>query len=279
MTSTPDCDNSHLPPELARYSRQIRYHNFALEGQRRLLASRVVLVGCGGLGTVLADTLTRAGVGHIQICDRDYIEKNNLQRQVLFDEADIEAGLPKAEAAARKLRRINSDVTIDPHVVDVKADNIEMLAQNADLLLDGTDNFQTRFLINDLAVKTGRPWVYGAVVGAAGLCMPIIPGQTPCLRCVFDAAPPPRMSPTCVTVGVLSPAVKLVASFQAMEALKLLIGRSDDVTRRLISIDAWTGRVTQLDVQTAASKGDCVCCKQKRFEYLQGRSTGATPTM
>ncbi len=267
------------PAEYARYSRQILYDKFGVEGQRRLSTSRVVLIGCGALGTVLAQTLVRAGVGFLSICDRDFIELNNLQRQVLFDESDIEAGLPKAEAAARKLRIINSEVAVEPHIVDVTPDNIEALAQDADLLLDGTDNFETRFLINDLAVKTGRPWVYGAVIGATGLCMPIIPGRTPCLRCVFDSAPPPEMSPTCDTAGVLGPAVTLVAGFQAMETIKLLIGRSDDVIRRLISIDTWSGRVTQLNVQTAADQGDCVCCKRRQFEYLRGERTGTTTTL
>ncbi|MCH7704640.1 MAG: ThiF family adenylyltransferase [Planctomycetes bacterium] len=268
-----------IPPELARYSRQVLYEKFGLDGQRKLSKARAVLIGCGALGTVLAQTLVRAGLGFLRICDRDFIELNNLQRQVLFDESDIKDHLPKAEAAARRLRRINSDVTVEAAVVDVTPENIETLAQGADIILDGTDNFETRFLINDLAVETKRPWVYGAVVGATGMCMPIIPGKTPCLRCVFDQIPPPHMNPTCDTAGVLGPAVQMVAAFQAMEVMKILIGRTDDVIRRLINIDAWSGRITHLNVQAAADQGDCVCCKQRRFEYLHGSRAGRTTTL
>ncbi len=272
-----------------RYGRQVLFNKIGEEGQQRLGRSRVLLVGCGALGTVIADGLVRAGVGHVRICDRDFIELNNLQRQVLFDEDDIAAGLPKAEAAARKLRRINSEVTVEADVVDVNAANIERLADGADLILDGADNFETRFLVNDLAIKTGRPWIYGAVVAASGLVMPVIPGQTPCLRCVFDTAPPPEMSPTCDTAGVIGPAVGLVASFELIEAMKILTGRLDEVTRRLISIDAWSGRVAALNVadesaangasagRDATSGGGCACCGRRVFDYLDG-SAGSTAT-
>jgi len=262
-----------------RYSRQVLFERFGAQAQRRLLNSRAVLIGCGALGSVVADTLVRAGVGFLRVCDRDFIERDNLQRQVLFDEDDLAAGLPKAEAAGRKLRRINSDVTVEAQVIDVNAANIEWLAEDAEVLLDGTDNFETRFLINDLAVKTGRPWVYGAVVGATGLCMPIIPNQTPCLRCVFESAPPASMSPTCDTAGVLGPAVKMVASFCAMEAMKLLAGLADQVTRRLINVDAWSGRVTQINTHRALQDGNCICCKQKRFEYLDGSMATLSTTL
>ncbi len=264
---------------LARYSRQTLFPEIGEAGQLELLASRVTLVGCGALGTVLANTLVRAGVGHLRICDRDYIERNNLQRQVLFDEDDIAENLPKVEAAARKLRRINSDVEVDPIVVDVNHTNIERLADGADLLLDGTDNFETRFLINDLAIKTSLPWIYGAVIGATGLCMPVIPGETACLRCVFEDAPPPEMNPTCDTAGVLGPAVNMVASAQAIEAIKILAGRSDAVNRSLMNIDAWSGRVTNLNVQSSYENGNCPCCKQRRFEYLDGSAGSGTTTL
>ena len=191
MTTTPTPPSEPRDPILARYARQVRLDAVGVEGQHRLSHARVVLIGCGALGTVLANTLVRAGVGYLRICDRDYIEKDNLQRQVLFDESDIEAGLPKAQAAVRKLRRINSAVHVEGVVTDVNHTNIETLTEDAELLLDGTDNFETRYLINDLCVKTGRPWVYGAVVGVSGLCMTIVPGETPCLRCVFEQAPPP----------------------------------------------------------------------------------------
>ncbi len=264
---------------LARYSRQILYENVGVEGQRCLLEARVLLVGCGALGTVLANTLVRAGVGFLRICDRDYIERDNLQRQILFDEDDIAANLPKAEAGAAKLRRINPQVTVEAVVADVNAANIEPLAQGASLLLDGTDNFETRYLINDLAVKTGRPWVYGAVIGGTGLCMTIVPGDTPCLRCVFEEAPPPEFNPTCDTAGVLGAAVNLVASLQSIEAMKLLMGKADQINRRLVSIDAWSGRVTHLNVQSARDGGNCICCKQRRFEYLSGERGSTTLTL
>lgn len=266
-------------PALARYSRQMLFDKIGEEGQRRLLQSRVVLLGCGALGTVIANTLVRAGVGHLRLCDRDFIEPNNLQRQVLFDEDDIAAGLPKAHAAAIKLARINSAVVVEPMVVDVNHANIERLAEGCSLLLDGTDNFETRFLINDLAVKSDRPWVYGAVIGATGLCMTVLPRDTPCLRCIFEEAPPPELNPTCDTAGVLSPAVNLVASFQAMEAIKLLVGRRDEVIRSLTQIDAWTGRVAQLNVQSARDAGNCPCCKEGNFAYLQGKFAGTTTTL
>ncbi len=266
-------------PAHDRYARQSRLDCIGPDGTRRLGESNVVLIGCGALGTVIADTLVRAGVGRMLICDRDFIELNNLQRQVLFDETDIAAGLPKAEAAVRKLRRINSTVKVEAAVLDVNYTNIKRLADGADILLDGTDNFETRFLINDLAVKTGRPWIYGAVVGTTGLCMPIVPHDTPCLRCVFESAPPPEMNPTCDTAGVLATAVNLVASLQATEAIKLLTGRHDQLNRRLMNLDAWTGRFVGLNVQSTLETSDCPCCKHARFDYLSGTVASTTTTM
>lgn len=268
-----------LDPALARYSRQMLYDNIGEAGQIRLGKARAVLFGCGALGTVLANTLVRAGVGHLRICDRDFIERDNLQRQVLFDEHDIEANLPKAQAAADKLARINSDVTIEPMVIDVNHTNIERLAEGADLLLDGTDNFETRFLINDLAVRSRTPWIYGAVIGSTGLCMSIIPHDTPCLRCVFEEAPPPEMNPTCDTAGVLASAVNVVASLQAVEAIKLLIGRSDQINRHLVHLDVWTGRLMNMRVQSAYTDGNCPCCKRGEFPYLDGTLASSTTTL
>ena len=264
---------------LARYSRQILFPEIGEAGQRRLAGARVLLVGCGALGTVLASTLVRAGVGFMRICDRDFIEPNNLQRQILFDEDDIAANLPKAQAAAAKLARINSQVTVEPVVVDVDPTNIERLADGVDLLLDGTDNFESRYLINDLAVKTDRPWIYGAVVGATGLCMTIVPGETPCLRCVFEEAPPPEMSPTCDTAGVIGPAVNMVAAFQAVEAIKLLAGRRDQINRSLVHIDAWSGRIINTNVSGAREHGDCPCCKRRTFPFLEGQRRGGATTL
>ncbi|MEE9295540.1 MAG: ThiF family adenylyltransferase [Phycisphaerae bacterium] len=263
----------------SRYSRQTLYSEIGEKGQQRLLGSRVLLVGCGALGTVLANTLVRSGLGHLLICDRDYIELNNLQRQVLFDEDDIAEGLPKAVAAARKLRRINREVQVQAQVTDVNHTNIERLAAGADLLLDGTDNFETRFLINDLAVKTSRPWVYGAVIGATGLCMAIVPHDTPCLRCVFEEAPPPQSNPTCDTAGVLGPVVNVIAGLQAMEAMKILSGRLDALNRHLITVDLWSSRIKNTSVQSAHEHNRCPCCKQHRFDYLDGRIGSSTTTL
>src|SRR5262249_31567208 len=190
-----------------------------------------------GMGTVLAIALVRAGVGHLRLIDRDFIEPSNLQRQVLFDEHDVAENLPKAEAAARKLGAINSSVHVEPVVTDIDRTNILGLCEDADVILDGTDNFEIRYLINDVAVKLGKPWVYGGSIGSHGQTMTILPGQTPCLRCVFEAAPNPGEAGTCETAGVLAPIVSIIASFQATEALKLLTGQLDRVNRELIYLD------------------------------------------
>ncbi|MCG3126965.1 MAG: hypothetical protein CHACPFDD_01820 [Phycisphaerae bacterium] len=264
---------------MERYSRQVLYPAIGEAGQRRLLESRTVLIGCGALGTVLANTLVRAGLGFLRIVDRDFVELNNLQRQVLFDERDVADGLPKAVAAERRLRAINSDVRVEGVVEDANPTNIERLCSDADLILDGTDNFETRFLINDVAVKSGRPWLYGACVAGEGLAMPIIPGQTPCLRCIWEEAPPPGMSPTCDTAGVLGPVVNLVASFQALYALQILTGQSEALNRELLMIDAWGCRVRGVDMQSARDAADCPCCKHGRFEFLAGGRASATTTL
>lgn len=253
-----------------RYSRQILFDRIGEAGQRRLGEARVTLIGCGGLGSVLANTLVRAGVGFLRIVDRDFIELDNLQRQVLFDEQDVAADLPKAEAAARKLRVINSTVAVEPVVADFNPANAEALCRDTQLILDGTDNLETRFLINDVAVKLERPWVYGACIAAEGLVMPIVPHDTPCLRCVWEDAPLPGVLPTSGTVGVLGPVANIVASLQAVEAFKLLLGRRDELSRNLVTIDVWSGRVRRLNVQPAYEDGDCRCCKQGHFDYLAG---------
>src|SRR5258708_25041236 len=196
-----------MTPEasLERYSRQMRFPGVGLEGQQKLRTSHVTLCGCGALGTVLANALVRAGIGYLRLIDRDFIETHNLQRQVLFDEADVTANLPKAEAASRKLRLINSEVSIEPVVTDIDRTNILGLVSDADLILDGTDNFEIRYIINDAAVKLGKPWIYGGCIGAHGQTMTILPGETPCLRCVIEAAPAPGEAATCETAGVLGP--------------------------------------------------------------------------
>ena len=240
---------------LDRYSRQIRFPQLGEAGQRALLASRVTLCGCGALGTVLANHLARAGVGSIRIIDRDFIETHNLQRQILFDEDDVADNLPKAEAAARKLRAINSTITIEPVVTDLDHTNILDLVGDADLILDGTDNFETRYLINDAAVKLDKPWIYGGVIGSEGQTMTIVPGKTPCLRCLIETAPPPGMTPTCETAGVLGPAVAVIASFEAIEAIKLLTGAWDALNVHLIMVDVWDWTFRQLKVAGPAGQG------------------------
>ncbi len=255
---------------LDRYSRQIRFPFFGETGQRKLLNSRVTICGCGALGTVLANHLARAGVGFLRIVDRDFIETHNLQRQILFDENDVAENLPKAEAAARKLRQINSTITIEPVVTDIDHTNILDLVADADLILDGTDNFETRYLINDAAVKLNKPWIFGGVIGSEGQTMTIRPGSTPCLRCLIEDSPPPGMTPTCETAGVLGPAVAIIASFEAVEAIKLLSGAFDALNKELIMVDIWDWTFRRLKVAGLLGKVDCPCCKHHKFEWLDG---------
>src|SRR5712692_6499071 len=255
---------------LERYSRQMRFPGIGEEGQRRLLDSHVTLCGCGALGTVLANALIRAGVGHLRLVDRDYIETNNLQRQVLFDEHDVAENLPKAEAAARKLGAINSSVFVEPIVADIDRTNVIGFCQDVDLILDGTDNFEIRYLINDVAVKLGKPWVYGGCIGSHGQTMTILPGETPCLRCVFEAAPAPGEAGTCETAGVLGPIVNIIASYQATEALKILSGHREAVNRDLLYFDVWENTQRKIKIAPLLGKVDCPCCQHRRFEWLEG---------
>ena len=264
---------------LDRYSRQMRFFGIGEEGQKRLLQSHVTLCGCGALGTVLANALVRAGVGHLRLVDRDFIETNNLQRQVLFDEHDVAENLPKAEAAARKLGAINSSVFVEPVVTDIDRTNIFELVQDADLILDGTDNFEIRYLINDAAIKLGKPWVYGGCIGSHGQTMTILPGQTPCLRCVFEAAPNPGEAGTCETAGVLSPIVNIVASYQASEALKILTGGLDKVNRELIYLDVWENIQRRIKIAPLLGNVDCPCCQKRRFEWLDGDQGSHTTSL
>jgi molybdopterin/thiamine biosynthesis adenylyltransferase len=260
-----------------RYQRQILLPQIGPSGQNRLANSRVLLVGCGALGTVIAEQLVRGGVGWLRICDRDVVETTNLQRQVLFDEADAKAGLPKAVAAADRLMRINSTVTIDPRVVDVHGGSLEEVMRDGDacvdLVLDGTDNVETRYLINDAAVKHGIPWVYGACVGTTGRVMGMIPGRTPCLRCVFPNPPSPGELATCDTAGVLAAAANVVASIQVTEALKILLG-DPSAGREMATIDLWPLRIKT--VSTAdARRDDCLACGRGQFEFLDARPGAA----
>jgi molybdopterin-synthase adenylyltransferase len=262
-----------------RYSRQILFPEIGETGQQRLSKGRVVILGCGALGTVQADALCRAGVGLLRIADRDFLEESNLQRQTLFSEEDVRSGLPKAVAAQKRLNQINSQVQIEAYVTDVNTRNVERLVENMNCILDATDNFETRFLINDIAVKQRIPWVYGAAVGSGGLSMTIVPQETPCLRCVFESLPPAGTSPTCDTAGVLAPIVNVVASIQVAEAVKILTGNIRRINRKLLSFDVWENRWKELDLSGLAQQGECPCCKLHRFEFLEGKAETTATTL
>lgn len=263
---------------LKRYSRQIFFDGMGRQAQEALLESRVTVMGCGALGTVAASSLARAGIGHLRIVDRDFIEETNLQRQVLFDEEDIRNGLPKAEAACRKLRRVNSGIEIEGMVSDINYTNVESFITDADLVIDATDNFETRFLLDEAAVKHNIPWVYGACIGSNGMTMTIRPGITPCLRCIFEDAPPPDMSPSCDTAGILNTVVNIVASLQVTEALKLLTGQFDRLRGDLLYLDVWSDTFKRLH-ESSAPRADCPTCGLKRFEFLEGRSGSQTTSL
>ncbi len=231
--------------------------------------ARAVVVGCGALGTVIASTIVRAGVGMVRIVDRDFIEESNLQRQTLFDEDDVRRGLPKAVAAAEKLRRVNSEVVIEEVVADVNPANVVDLIAGMDLVLDGTDNFGTRYLVNDACVSKDIPWVYGAVLGTHGLCMAILPHQTPCFRCFMRDQPAAGTVQTCDTAGVLGAAVNVVASLEVVEGLKILLGHREDLFGGLLSVDVWNG---QMDLMRMPDRDpSCPACGQGKFEFLQAR--------
>jgi molybdopterin-synthase adenylyltransferase len=251
----------------SRYSRQIRFAPLGAEGQDKIRAASVAIVGCGALGTVQAEAMARAGVGRLRIIDRDFVEWSNLQRQFLFEESDAAEALPKAVAAARRLARVNSEVTVEPLVADLTAANIEDLFEDIDLILDGTDNFETRFLINDATVDRDIPWIYGAAVGSYGIKLAIVPGKTACFRCVYPE-PPQGAQPTCETEGVLAPVTATIASLQVADALKMLALGSDSVTARLTTIDVWTGHIRQL--APPARDPQCPCCVRKELVYLDG---------
>jgi adenylyltransferase/sulfurtransferase len=273
--------------DLHRYHRQMLLPGFGETGQQRLCASAALVLGCGALGSAAADLLARAGVGRLIIVDRDYVELTNLQRQVLFDEQDVAESMPKAQAAKRKLARINSGVEVTAVVDDLNYRNIEHHAAGADILVDGLDNFETRYLVNDFAVRHGVPYVYGGAVGTTGASFAILPHTeggagpweaadvqraTPCLRCLFEEAPPPGTTPTCDTVGVLGPLVTLIAAFEVTEALKILTGNFERVSPSMLNVDLWTNTILSLRVAGAREAGDCPCCRQRRYEFLDGKA-------
>jgi len=240
------------------------------EGQRRLLEASAVVVGCGAIGASTAQLLARSGVGRLRVIDRDFVETSNLQRQALFDEADARGALPKAAAAERKLRLLNSEIRIEGVVADVTPSNVDELLGDFDLVLDGTDNFETRFLLNDYAVQSGRPWIYAAAVGSYGVTFAIRPAETACLACLMETADAgPMLEETCDTVGVLGPAASLVSSLETAEALKFLSGHVEALHGRLISCDVWSGRMQSVRV---ARNADCRACGRREFSYLEGDS-------
>lgn len=253
-----------------RYSRQVLFPPIGERGQERLLAAHAVIAGCGALGSFHAGALARAGVGKLTIIDRDFVEPSNLHRQFLFEEEDAETAMPKAAAATRRIARINSTIEVHPAIADLTPSNVENLLGSADIILDGTDNFETRYLINDFAVSRGIPWIYGAAVAAYGLTMPVIPGHTACLRCVYPA-PPSGAQPTCETAGVLSAIVSAVASFQVADALRILA--TGEVHARITTIDVWGGVVRQ--VESPERDPDCPCCARREFPYLAERTRQA----
>lgn len=258
-----------MDTHLARYSRQIIFPPIGEEGQRRLLAARVTIIGVGATGSVLADRLARAGVGHLRLVDRDFLELNNLQRQLVYDEEDVAAMLPKAVAMARKLRRINSTITIEEVVADVNPTNIAGLIADADVVLDGTDNFATRYLINDACVKLGKPWVYTGVIASYGMSMTIRPGVTPCLRCIMGELPAPGTVPTCDTAGIIGPIVSLMGSLAVAEALKLLLGRGT-LNSGMIHVDLWEDTFDKFEI--GGPRPDCPTCGKREFAFLNAEA-------
>ncbi len=264
-------------PDLTRYSRQILLSEIGVEGQERLLRSRVVVIGVGALGTALASGVVRAGVGYVRLVDRDYIEEHNLQRQALFDEDDIAANLPKAVAASRKLQRVNRQVTVEPVVADVDFHNVEALVADCDLVLDGGDNFEVRMLVNDACLKHRRPWIYGAAIGMYGMTAPFVPGEGPCFRCMVGDLPAPGTTDTCDMVGVLGTVPQLIAALQVTEALKLLTGHCDALCRDLRYVDVWRGIVERIGL--AKGEAPCPACDEHRYDFLEGRQGTASAAL
>src|SRR5438105_1397408 len=258
--------SSELQPTTDRYSRQILFSGIGTEGQSRLAQSRILIIGCGALGTAQAEALARAGVGTLRIVDRDFVEFSNLQRQTMFTERDATERLPKAIACDGHVREINSEVVVEPEIVDANHSNAERLIEDCDVVLDGTDNFATRYLINDACIKHNVNWIYGAAVGSYGVTMTIRPNETPCLRCVFPETPPAASAPTCDTAGVIMPIISVVAAVQVSEALKLLVGQTENLHRSLMQFDVWRNEWRRIAL--AEKSGDCATCALSRFATL-----------
>lgn len=262
-------DSNHDP--FARYARQMSYSRFGRDGQEKLLQSTALVVGLGALGSVIANTLARSGVGTLRIVDRDFVEWNNLQRQVIYTEDDVRQRLPKAIAAKNHLEAANADICIEAEIADVDHRNIRQLCDGVDVIVDGTDNFEIRFLLNDASLELGIPWVYGGCIGAEGQTMTIVPGETPCLRCVVPESPPPGTTPTCDTAGILAPIIGVIASLESMEAIKILSGHGQQISRALTVFDLWENRIRPVKLDGLKNNTDCPACGQRDFAWLDGQ--------
>jgi molybdopterin/thiamine biosynthesis adenylyltransferase len=267
---TADDETAFNDPQLSRYVRQMRYAPLGVAGQRTLGESTALVVGCGALGSVIANLLARAGVGHLRIVDRDFLELNNLQRQVLYDEDDVASGLPKAIAARNRLVRINSQITIEAEVCDVDHANIARLARGVQVIVDGTDNFETRYLLNDASLKFGIPWVYGGCIGAEGQTLTVVPGKSPCLRCLMPDPPPPGSTETCDSAGILGTIIGVIASIEAGEALKILSGNTAAVSRTWNVVDLWENSIRQIKLDNFKPTSECPACTGREFPWLEG---------
>ncbi|WP_091742039.1 ThiF family adenylyltransferase [Marininema mesophilum] len=256
-----------------RFSRQILFSPIGEKGQTRLAGARVAVIGLGALGTALAHHMARSGVGFLRLIDRDFVEKSNLQRQMLYDEADASAGIPKAIATREKLAAIDSTIQLEAIVTDVTWQNAEELLTDVDLILDGSDNFQLRYLVNDISLKHQIPWIYGGAVGSRGMSFTILPGETPCIRCLFPESPLPGTTETCDTSGVIGPIVQMVAARQAVEGMKILIGDYEALDRRLRHMELWQNEELALNVADQ-KRADCPACSQAIYEYLQPQNEG-----
>lgn len=253
-----------------RYSRQILFKEIGKDGQQKLMESRVLIVGCGALGASHAEMLARAGVGNLRVVDRDFVEFTNLQRQTLFSEADATSRTPKAVAAAQRIAEINSDVKVEAIVADVNNSNVESLIDSCDIVIDGTDNFQVRYLVNDACVKSGTPWIYGAAVSSYGTTMTIIPGETPCMRCIFEEIPDAGSTPTCDTAGVIMPIIASISAVQVTETIKFLVGKTDELHGSLMQIDIWNNDWRK--IKLGEPNPECVTCGKRNFEFLNAES-------
>ncbi|MBK9975591.1 MAG: ThiF family adenylyltransferase [Planctomycetes bacterium] len=261
---------------MTRYSRQELFAPIGPQGQAALRASSVLVVGCGALGSHLAEFCTRAGVGSVTVIDRDFVDATNLQRQGLFTESDASQALPKAVAAQAHLNAINADVRVYGLVEDFTFRNAQRLAKDASIVLDGTDNFETRFLVNDLSVKTGKPWVYAGCVGSRATCMPVIPGRSACLRCLLEEQPAAG-GENCDTVGVIMPAVLQAVSWASVVALKILTGNENALFKKMYVSDLWTGERQVLEAGTP--RADCPCCGKREFPWLEGKRASRAATL